>query len=87
VEVTDLTLAEALRLRLRPLETQTAAVDGHYEVRIELRGRNPEQNVVFALNSIDSWMLASGLPSVRVHLDGTSHTLHARAPAKSTVDG
>jgi hypothetical protein len=76
VEVTTLVLAEALRRRL-PLETEIAAVDGHYEVGIELRGRNPEKAVVSALKAIDSWLLESGVPSVRIHLDGTSHTLHA----------
>lgn len=76
VEVTTLMLAEALGRRL-PLETEISPVDGHYEVGIELRGRNPEKAVVSALKVIDSWLLESGLPSVRIHLDGTSHTLHA----------
>lgn len=82
VEVATLTLAESLKRRLQPLEAEIAPVDGHHEVAIELRGRNPERYVVAALRSIDAWLLETGLAWVRVHLDGTSHTLHAWPPEK-----
>ena len=53
-------------------------------MRIELLERNAESRVVDALNAIDLWLLTAGLPFVRVHLDGTSYTLHApSAPARA----
>lgn len=86
VEVPDETFARSLIRQLRPLEAESIAVDGYYEVGIELRERNPEQRVVRALSSIDAWLQQSGLPSVRVHVDGCSHTLHVLpAPAPPDV--
>ena len=52
-------------------------MNGGFEVRIDLLDRNPEVRVVDALNTIDRWLLTAGLPFVRVHLDGSSYTLHA----------
>jgi hypothetical protein len=87
VEVPDETLAASLMRRLQPLSVQRIAVDGHYEVGVELRERNPEQRVVKALSSIDAWLATSGLPSVRVHVDGCTHTLHVLSTRASEVDG
>jgi hypothetical protein len=79
VELPDEALARSLAERLRPFRAQIVLVDGHYEVGIELRERNPEQRVVKALTAIDAWLLSARVPSVRVHLDGCSHTLHSPA--------
>jgi hypothetical protein len=76
VEVPDETLAETLMRRLRPLEAESVPVDGYFEVGVQLHERNPEQRVVRALSSIDAWLVTTGLASVRVHVDGCSHTLH-----------
>jgi hypothetical protein len=77
IELPDLAHADALRRHLQPFGVETVAVNGHCEIRIELIDRNPERRVVDALNAIDLWLLSSGLTSVRVHVDGSSHTLHA----------
>jgi hypothetical protein len=77
IEVPEPTLAEDLRRQLQPFDVETVAVDGYTEVRINLTQRNPEARVVDVLNVVDAWLLAVGVPSVRVHLDGNSYTLHA----------
>jgi hypothetical protein len=77
VEVPDETQAAALRRLLQPYGVEAVAVNGHFEVRIELIDRNPESRVVDALNAIDRWLLTAGIPFVRVHVDGSSYTLHA----------
>jgi hypothetical protein len=77
VELPDEAHAESLRRLLRPFEVETVAVDGGLEVQIDLLDRNPEARVVDALDVIDRRLLSAGLPSVRVHLDGSSYTLHA----------
>jgi hypothetical protein len=86
VEVPDESFARTLIRQLQPLDAESVAVDGYYEVGIELHERNPEQRVGKALSSIDAWLAASGLQSVRVHVEGCSHTLHvlpAREAAKA----
>lgn len=46
-------------------------------MQIHLSQRNPESRVVSVLNAIDAWLLTAGVPSVRVHLEGHTYTLHA----------
>ena len=77
IELEDPTLVEDLRRQLQPFDVDTVTVDGHAEVQIHLTQRNPESRVVSVLNAIDAWLLTAGVPSVRVHLDGNSYTLHA----------
>jgi len=77
IEVPDDLHATTLRRQLKPFGVETIAVDGHYEVHVELIDRNPERRVTSALNAIDTWLLAAGLPSVQVHLDGNTYTIHA----------
>ena len=80
IELPDRTHADALRQLLQPFDVETVLVDGHVEVRVELVDFNPERRVGEALSAIDGWLVTSGLPSVRVHLDGNSYTLHAPPP-------
>lgn len=77
IELPSRPLAESLRNSLRPFEVETVPVRGHYEVLVHLHDLNPEQRVVDALSGIDAWLAAAGLDAVRVHLDGSSYTLHA----------
>ena len=77
IQVPDDLHATTLRRQLKPFGVETIAVDGHYEVHVELIDRNPERRVTSALNAIDTWLLAAGLPSVQVHLDGNTYTIHA----------
>ena len=77
IEVPDELHATTLSRQLQPFGVDTIAVDGRYEVQVELIARNPERRVTSALNAIDTWMLTAGLPSVQVHLDGTAYTIHA----------
>jgi hypothetical protein len=77
IELPDEGCAESLRRLLQSFEVETVAVNGSFEVRIDLLDRNPEARVVDALNTIDRWLPTAGLPFVRVHLDGSSYTLHA----------
>jgi hypothetical protein len=77
IEVPDEAHAEMLRRHLQPFDVETVAVDGYYEVQVELRDRNPQSRIVNALNAIDMWLLTAGLPSVQVHLDDSSYTLQA----------
>jgi hypothetical protein len=81
IEVPDETHAAGLRRRLQPFDVETVAVDGRIEVRIELLDLNPERRVVDVLNAIDSWLPTAGLAFVRVHLDGSTYTLHAPPPS------
>ena len=80
IEVPDEAHAAELRRRLQPFDVETVAVDGRVEVRIELLDLNPESRVVNVLNAIDGWLPAAGLEFVRVHLDGSTYTLHAPPP-------
>ena len=77
IELPDAAQAESLRRLLQPFDVETVPVNGHVEVRIQLLDRNPERRVVDALNAIDLWLLGAGMSFVRVHLDGSSYTLHA----------
>lgn len=77
IELPDESRAESLRRLLQQFDVQTVAVNGSFEVRIDLLDRNPEARVVDALNVIDRWLLTAELPYVRVHLDGSTYTLHA----------
>lgn len=86
VEVSDASLAEDLRRRLQPFDVDTVTVDGRAEVQVHLTQRNPESRVVSVLSAIDAWLLTSGVPSVRVHLDGNTYTLHA-PPFPSALPG
>jgi hypothetical protein len=76
IEVPDERQAASLRRHLQPFDVETVVVDGHCEVRIQLVEVNPERRVVSALTAIDAWLATAGVPSVRVHLDGSSYTLH-----------
>jgi hypothetical protein len=77
VEVPDEASAQALRSYLQLPDVEVVAVNDHYEVRVEMVGHNSERRVVAALNRIDLWLVASGVPFVNVHLDGGSYELHA----------
>lgn len=81
IEVPDEAHAAGLRRQLQPFEVETVDVDGHVEVRIELLDRNPEGRVVDVLNAIDGWLPTAGLTFVRVHLDGSTYTVHAPPPS------
>jgi hypothetical protein len=77
IEVVDEPSARELRRFLSRFAVETVAVDGHYELQIGLVEINPERRIVHALNAIDSWLSTGAADSVRVHLDGSSYTLHA----------
>jgi hypothetical protein len=77
IEVPDETNADALCRLLRPFGVEAIAVNGHFEVRVELIARSPERRVVDALNAIDRWLPTAAISFVRVHLDGRTYTLHA----------
>jgi hypothetical protein len=76
IELSDEAHATALRRHLQPFDVDTVAVDGRWEVRIQLVERNPESRIVNALHAIDTWLLTSEVAEVRVRLDGSSYTLH-----------
>jgi len=80
VEVPNEAHAAGLRRRLQPFDVDMVDVDGQIEVRIELFDRDPESRVVDVLNAVDRWLPTAGLPFVRVHLDGSTYTLHAPPP-------
>ncbi len=80
IEVADESQAQSLRRRLQPFDVETVRVDGHVEVRVVLIEMNPERRIVNALSAIDAWLASAGIGSVRVHLDGSSYTLHAPQP-------
>jgi hypothetical protein len=77
IELPDEGMAEACRQRLHAFDVDAVEVDSHWELRIQLLERNPESRVTTALHTIDEWLTETDLDFVRVHLDGTSHTLHA----------
>lgn len=82
IEVPDERHANALRRHLQPFDVDTVVVDGRCEVRIALVDVNPERRVVKALSAIDEWLATAEVGFVRVHLDGSSYTLHGpRSPA------
>ena len=85
IELPDQLQAVSLRSHLQLFDVETVAVDGHWELRIQLREHNPESRVVTALNAIDTWLALDGVESVRVRLEGISHTLHARPPATTPM--
>jgi hypothetical protein len=58
---------------------QARSVDGHVELEVALRDRNPETRINDVLHTVDRWLISSGVASVQVHLDGTTYTLHAPA--------
>jgi hypothetical protein len=76
VDVPDEERAASLRRRLQPFDVEIEPVDGHLELRVGLVDFNPERRVGEALSAIDGWLVTSGLQSVRIHLDGSSYTLH-----------
>ena len=84
IEVPDHFHATTLRRRLSP-SALAVAVDDHYEVQVELIDRNPDSRVTGALHAIDTWLLTAGLPSVQIHLDGSTYSLHA--PSGSDTNG
>jgi hypothetical protein len=81
IEVPDETLAEELRGHLDIFDVDKVEAEAHWELRIHLVDRNPESRVTSALNAIDSWLSEAGVDFVRVHLDGSSYTLHAPSEA------
>jgi hypothetical protein len=83
IEVPDETLAEALLRRLHSFTVDKVEVDSHWELRVHLVDRNPENRVTNALHAIDSWLPDAGVDFVRVNLDGSSYLLHAPPEAMS----
>jgi hypothetical protein len=79
ITVPDESLAETLRRRLRAFDVEAQAVDGHVDLEVALRERNPERRIKDVLHTVDTWLVSTGLESVQVHLDGNSYTLHAPA--------
>lgn len=77
ITVPDESLADALRRRLRSFDVEARPVDGHVDLEIALRDRNPERRINDVLKTIDQWLVSSGVASVQVHLDGNTYTLHA----------
>jgi hypothetical protein len=77
ITVPDQSLAETLRRRLREFEVEAQPVDGHVQLEIALRDRNPERRISDVLHTVDTWLVSSGVGSVQIHLDGNSYTLHA----------
>ena len=82
ITVPDESLAETLRRRLRKFDVEAQPVDGHVQLEIALRERNPERRIGDVLHTVDRWLVSSGVESVQVHLDGNSYTLHAPAPTE-----
>ena len=77
VELPDEARARSLRRALEPFEVEIEAVDGHYEVSVELIDRNPESRVVNALDVIDHWLMTGDLSFVQVHLGGAVYTINS----------
>ena len=69
--------ARSLGRALEPLGVELDALDGHYELSIELVDGNPESRVVDVLGVIDRWLLAGDLPYVQVYLNGAVHTINS----------
>jgi hypothetical protein len=85
IELPEETHATTLRGQLEPFDVDAVAVDGHWELRIRLVDQNPESRIVTALHAIDAWLVGAGVDSIRIHLDGSSYTLHAPPAAKQPV--
>jgi hypothetical protein len=77
ITVPDESLADALRRRLRSFGVETRPVDGHIDLEVALRDRNPERRINDVLRTVDRWLVSSGVAFVQVHLDGNTYTLHA----------
>ncbi len=75
VVLPDEARARSLRHALEPIGVEIVAVDGHYEVSVELIHPNRESSVVNALGVIDHWLTTGDLPFVQVYLDGAVHTI------------
>ena len=81
VVLPDEARARSLRDALEPFWVEIDAVDGHYEMSIELVDRDPDSRVVNALGVIDRWLMTADLPFVQVHLDGAAYTITSPAGA------
>jgi hypothetical protein len=79
IELPDEDLVEALQQRLRDFDVDTVQRDAHWELEIQLLEPNPEPRVAKALHEIDAWLLAVGMESVRVRLNGDAYDLQARS--------
>jgi hypothetical protein len=77
ITVPDASLADALRRRLGSFDVEARPVDGHVDLEVALRDRNPERRINDVLRTVDQWLVSTGVASVQVHLDGTTYTLHA----------
>ena len=77
ITVPDESLADALRRRLGSFDVEARPVDGHVDLEVSLRDRNPGRRITDVLRTVDRWLVSSGVASVQVHLDGTTYTLHA----------
>jgi len=86
IELRDAAMAEELRRRLRSFDVEAVEADGHWELRIHLRERNPESKVTAALSAIDGWLAVSAVDQLSVRLDGSSYTLHALQPQPPQPD-
>jgi hypothetical protein len=76
IEIPDEQRAVSLRRSLQPHDVETKAVDGHFEVRVDLIKRNPESRIGNVLSAIDQWLQNADLPFVQIHLHGIPYTLH-----------
>lgn len=80
----DETRARSLRDALEPFEVAIEAVDGHYEMSIQLVDRDPDSRVVNALGVIDRWLMTADLPFVQVHLNGAACSITSPAGARGS---
>ncbi len=62
IEVPDAEHATTLRRHLQPFGFETVAVNGHYEVCVELIARNPDRRITAVLNAVDLWLLTAAVP-------------------------
>ena len=88
IEVPDEQRAVSLRRSLKPHYVETQAVDGHFEVRVNLMKHNPESRMGKVLNAIDQWLQNADLPFVEIDLHGSPHTLYpteVQAPATAAT--
>jgi uncharacterized protein with PIN domain len=77
IEVPNETLAEELRRHLQSFDVDKVEAEAHWELQVHLHKRNRDNRITSALHAIDSWLPKAGIDFVRVHVDGSSYTVHA----------
>lgn len=78
IDLPDENRMEALRGQLHASDVDAVEVGAAWELRIRILASNRERGVTDALHAIDSWLShGASVDFVRVHLDGSSYTMHA----------